>query len=511
MKKIYLFGLFMLGFFFASNAQIIIPTTNELVLPQYAYYGGVAGAISNRMPVACRLTLTGLLPGGTYRYFTGMSNNPTAATQTPGNLYRINNSESNNGFGHITGFAVTKAINSTEINNDEMLTSNTSRHGRFNADGSGSYTGWFACVPVGQVTQQPIGSDVYFYVQLNDGNTGLTLFQSFRTTSTIKLLNYSSVPGDATGCTGLIGTSDVGDEKMVAIYDNTAATGRPLYCTFTENNNNGGALNEGNLWTNPVLYPAVDGVSGSWAAIIPNTLVGGIKAINFLNISDGSAVILSNAPAANTSADGSWNGVSTTNPTGDSSRPITINSVAGSALPITLLSFNGQVTKEGVRLFWETSQEINNKFFEINRAGSDGTFRKIGHMDAVSVPTLTNRYQLVDANPVAGINYYQLKQVDVDGRYATFKTIAVRFGDALNTMRLIQSGNSELVVSVSVAEGKRGQMVYTDMVGNILYNQPVTLREGANTIRIPVVAQRGNMAVISLVVNGERMNLKVLR
>jgi hypothetical protein len=49
------------------------------------------------------------------------------------------------------------------------------------------------------------------------------------------------------------------------------------------------------------------------------------------------------------------------------------------------------------------------------------------------------------------------------------------------------------------------------MVGNILYNQPVTLREGANTIRIPVVAQRGNMAVISLVVNGERMNLKVLR
>jgi hypothetical protein len=271
MKKIYTFCLSMLGFFLAANAQTVIPTEDELVLPQYAYYGGTGVGVANRMPLVVRLKLTGLTPGATYRYFTGMSNNAAATAQTPGNMYRINNGLSVQGYGHITGFAVTKAINSTELNFDEMQTGTTpSRHARFNADANGNYTGWFACVPVGNAAQQPIGGDVYFYVQMNDGGSGTTLNKSYRTTSTIKLLNYSSTPGDANGCTALIGTSDVGDEKMVAIYDNTAGTGRPLYCTFTENNNNEGNLNESFLWTNPVIYPAVDGKSGSWAAIIPN-------------------------------------------------------------------------------------------------------------------------------------------------------------------------------------------------------------------------------------------------
>jgi hypothetical protein len=497
------------GFSAALQAQTVIPASDELLLPQYAYYGGTTA--SHRVPFLCRLKITGLTPGSTYRYFTGMSSNASATTQTPGNMYRINNGVSGNGFGHITGYTANKAINSSEINNDEMqtaFTSGASRHGRFTADGSGSYTGWFASGPVGNAAQQANGTDVYFYVQLNDGGSGTTLFQSFRTTSTIKLLNYSSVAGDPTGCTPLLGTSTVGDEKIVAIYDNATGTGRPLYCTFTENNNQGGALSEGTIWNNPVIYPAVDAVSGSWAAIIPNNLSGGVKAINFLNIPDASPVL--NSP--NISNDGTWNGVSTVNPAGDSTKPIVINSIAGGSLPVNLLSFRGQSVKEGVRLFWETAQEVNNKKFEINRATSDGNFRTIGTIDAVAEQSSINRYQFVDPNPVSGVNYYQLRQVDVDGRSKTYKTIAVRFGDGQNSIRMIQSGSAEVVVSVSVADDTKGQLVYTDMLGNVLYNQPVTLREGENTIRIPVPAQRAKMAVVSFVASeGARMNLKVLR
>ena len=511
MKKIYTSILFLSGSFGAVQAQTVIPVSDELVLAQYAYYGGTNPA--NRIPFVCRLKLTGLTPSATYRYFTGMSSNAAAAAQTPGNMYRINNGVSVSGYGHITGFAVTKAINSTEINFDEMQTGATpSRHARFTSDANGNYTGWFACVPVGNATQQVNGSEVYFYVQINDGGSGTALAKSYRTTSTVKLLNYSSTPGDATGCTALLGTSDVGDEKMVAIYDNTAGSGRPIYCTFTENNNNEGGLNEGTLWNNPVLYPTVDAVSGSWAAIIPNTLSGGVKAIHFLNIPDGSIIPLSNAPASNTSTDGTWNGVSTANPAGDSTVPVRINSIAGSgSLPVTLLNFSGVAAKEGVRLFWETSQEINNRNFEISRAGQDGVFKKIGSVDAMAVPAVTHRYQFVDHHPADGVNYYQLKQVDLDGRTKTYKTIAVRFGSTLNTLRLVQLGKSEVVVSILATEGKVGQMVYTNLAGTVLYNQPVTLRQGENLIRIPVASQSSGVAVVSFVANGERMNLKVLR
>jgi hypothetical protein len=510
MKKIYTLFLTLLGFSMVSNAQSIIPASDELLLPQYAYYGGTTA--SHRVPFFCRLKISGLTPGATYRYFTGMSSNASATTQTPGNMYRINNGVSGNGFGHITGYTANKAINSSEINNDEMqtaFTSGASRHGRFTADGSGTYTGWFASGPVGNAAQQAIGANVHFYVQVNDGGSGTTLAQSFRTTSTIKLLNYTDVPSDPNGCTPLLGTSTTGDEKIVVIYDNTAGTGRPLYCTFTENNNQGGQLNEGNIWNNPVIYPTVDGVSGSWAAIIPNNLSGGVKAINFLNIPDASPILTE----PNISNDGIWNGVSTVNPAGDSTKPIVINSIAGGSLPVNLLSFRGQSAKEGIRLFWETAQEVNNKKFEINRATSEGSnFRTIGTVDAVSMQSSINRYQFVDPNPVSGVNYYQLRQVDADGRSKTYKTIAVKYGEAINAMRLVQTGGGEMLVAITVSENKKGTILYTDMMGAVLYNQSVSLQEGENLVRIPVADRGLKMAVVSFMANeGERMNLKILR
>jgi hypothetical protein len=512
MKKIYTVCFVLLGFSGVAGAQNVIPVSDELILPQYAYYGGTSAV--HRMPFVCRLKITGLTAGTTYRYFTGMSSNGSATAQTPGSMYRINNGQ-NPTYGYITGYTANKAINSSEIQNDEMqtgFTSAESRHGRFTADGSGTYTGWFACVPVGNATQQAIGSDVYFYVQLNNGS-GTTLAQSFRTTSTIKLLNYSSVAGEANGCTALLGTSDVGDEKMVAIYDNTAATGRPLYTTFTENNNNGGALNEGTIWNNPVLYPTVDGKSGSWAAIIPNTLTGGVKAINFLNINDASLVALSNAPIPNTRADGVWNGVATANPSGDSTKPIIINSIVQPPpQPVNLLGFSGQAVKEGVKLIWQTSQEINNKHFELYRAGRDGRFQLLGKVNAVTVPNLTNDYEYVDRLPNTGANFYQLKQVDKDGKFKIYNTILVNFREQNQGMRLVSFNSGEIVVGIMASDKASGKITFTDVQGSVLYNQAASLHQGENIIRIPVATTSTQMGVVSFTsVNGERMSLKIVR
>ena len=517
MKKIYALCLAFLGFAgFVVAQPTVIPASDELILPQYAYYGGTSAV--HRMPFVCRLTLTGLTPGATYRYFTGMSSNGNATVQTPGAMYRINNGQ-NPTYGHITGYAANKAIAGSEIQNDQMITtfgSGDSRHCRFTADGSGNYTGWFACVPVnGQTSNVPvqtIGSDVYFYVQIDNGTLSGGLAKSYRTTSTIKLLNYTNVPGDANGGTPLIGRSDVGSEKMVVIYDNTAATGRPLYCTFTENNNQGGNLEESTIWTNPVIYKAVDGVSGSWAAIIPNTLTGGVKAINFHNINDASLITLSNSPAANTSADGVWNGVSTANPAGDSTQAIVINSIQGSGpLPVTLLNFKGVTAKEGVKLIWSTSQEINNRHFDIMRAGRDGKFQAIGRVNAVDIPGLLNEYSFIDRQPINGVNYYQLKQVDKDGSVNISNTVYVNAGQANKGMRLISASSAEIAVGIYANENNSGTILFTDVQGRVLHQRSIALQQGENIVRIPDAGAAKGVGVISFISSSsERMNLKVL-
>ncbi len=510
MKKLYSLMLALVCFGYATFSQTLIPVGDELILPQYAYFGGIGPGVANRIPFVCRLKLTGLLPSATYRYMTGMSstNNLTTA-QAPGNMYRINNGSNTAGF--ITGFAVTKAINSSEINNDELRTDNTSRHGRFATDASGNYTGWFACALIGNTTQQVNGSDVFFYLNLNDGGAGLTLAQSYRTTSTVKLLNYSSVAGNAAGCTPLLGTSDVGGERMVTIYDNVASTGRPLYCTFTENNNSIGALNEATIWTNPQIYGFVDGVSGSWAAIVPNSLSGGVKAINFLDVATGTPITLSNSPTPNTSSDGVWNGVATANPAGDSTLPIKINSIFTPSLPIKLLSFEGKVTSDGIQLSWSTAQETNNKHFELRRAGKDGQFVTIATIAGKVSSQVNSFYNYADRKPFAGINYYQLRQVDLDGNTTTFKTVALKFGAAPRQLQIISSSRNELVVSVTLNEAVKGSILFTDLTGRILYNQNASLLAGENVIKIPVQQISQQPGVVSFISANERMTIKVLR
>jgi hypothetical protein len=506
MKKIYTSILSLMSVFGTVFAQTVIPPQNEIILPRYANFGSDATA---RIHVATRLRLTGLTPSTNFRYIVGVSNRADLNTTPLGVGLMVNIRNILTEFGHITGTAASKAIGGQLLTGDIMAINATTYYGQFASDADGNYEGWFAVLPnaINNANHQlTVGGEVYFYVHINNGSN-FVVSQSFRTTNTIKLLEYSQTPNDPNGCTVLMGSSTVGNEKMVSLFDNESFSGRPLYTTWTEND----GMDQQSTTPYSSWYSGVDATQGSWGAVIPNNLPGGVKAIRFYEI-DGTPITLSNAPAPNSSTDGTWNGVSTANPQGGLASPIFINSISGSgSLPVTLLHFRGEAAKEGVRLHWETSQEINNKHFELNRAGEDGVFRNIGRVSAVALPALTNRYQFVDPNPIAGMNYYQLRQFDLDGRATTFKTIAVRFGGSLNAIRMIHSSNAELEVMVSVAESKKGNIVYTDMVGNVLYNQATTLREGENVIRIPVSAQRAKMAVVSFVSNGERMNLKVLR
>ena len=526
MKKIYAFCLAFFSMAGIARAQqnVVIPTSGELILPQYAYWGGTTNA--HRIPFVCRLTLTGLAANATYRFQSGMSSNPnltalpTTGQQAPGHMYRIINTAGT--YGHIVGLTVNKSTAGNVLGSDILYTIfTTSYSGSFTTDASGSYTGWFSAVPTGSSAasgQNPKGGDVYFYVQISGaGNT--TFSTSLRTTSTIKLLDYSSVANDPAGCTPLLGTSDVGNEKMVVIYDNTTATGRPLYCTFTENNNcaacsPAGQLTESaSLYTNPIIYGAVDGVSGSWAAIIPNTLTGGVKAINYLNIADATPITLSTGSATNTSADGIWNGVSTANPAGDSTRPIVINSIQGTLLPVNMLSFKGVSAKEGIKLIWTTSQEINNRHFEIMRAGRDGRYQAIGRVNAMEMPGLLNEYSYIDRQPLNGINFYQLKQVDKDGTTTLSKVITVDNQNARKKMmRVVSQNPAELVVGITADDAAAGRLMFSDASGRILYSKQVTLTAGENAFTIPVAQTALQMGVLTFSsAKGDMMQLKIIR
>lgn len=84
-------------------------------------------------------------------------------------------------------------------------------------------------------------------------------------------------------------------------------------------------------------------------------------------------------------------------------------------LPVDLLTFGAHKNDDQtVKLNWSTVQELNNDRFEIERSTDGKSFTKIGDVKGNGTTHQLRQYTFTDAHP-APINYYRLKQVDLDG------------------------------------------------------------------------------------------------
>ncbi|WP_293302199.1 T9SS type A sorting domain-containing protein [Pedobacter sp. UBA4863] len=95
-------------------------------------------------------------------------------------------------------------------------------------------------------------------------------------------------------------------------------------------------------------------------------------------------------------------------------------------LPVSLTSFNAALVNNQSTLTWETASESNNKGFEVLRSTDGESFTKIDFVTSKgqngNSSTALN-YTYVDHTAKTGVNYYQLKQVDLDGKSELFKDV----------------------------------------------------------------------------------------
>jgi hypothetical protein len=100
---------------------------------------------------------------------------------------------------------------------------------------------------------------------------------------------------------------------------------------------------------------------------------------------------------------------------------------SGSPLPIELLYFHAYKFGDFVRLDWQTAVEINNDHFEVEWSKDGWNFEKIGEVEGAGNTTDIQFYDFLHRYPVAGANYYRLKQVDYDGLFEYTNIIQVDF------------------------------------------------------------------------------------
>ena len=86
-------------------------------------------------------------------------------------------------------------------------------------------------------------------------------------------------------------------------------------------------------------------------------------------------------------------------------------------LPVNLSYFKGELSNGTSWLSWETAQELNNDFFEIQHSSDGRTFSKIGLVEGAGSSNALTNYEFAHKHVLAKDNYYRLKQYDFNGEF----------------------------------------------------------------------------------------------
>lgn len=107
------------------------------------------------------------------------------------------------------------------------------------------------------------------------------------------------------------------------------------------------------------------------------------------------------------------------------------------ALPVSLLHFNGYQEGSAVTLNWATVSEKNNAGFDVERSTEGRNWTRLGFVAGKSKTgesSVKLDYNFTDALPLAGKNYYRLKQIDLTGSYEYSRMVLVDIRPGKNSL-----------------------------------------------------------------------------
>ena len=98
--------------------------------------------------------------------------------------------------------------------------------------------------------------------------------------------------------------------------------------------------------------------------------------------------------------------------------------VGAAQLPVDLISFDGRVLVDGIKLYWSTASEINNDYFILYKSFDNENYQEIDRIHGYGTTNFTTNYEYTDTEICDGIVYYKLKQVDYNGDSKEYYPIA---------------------------------------------------------------------------------------
>jgi len=129
--------------------------------------------------------------------------------------------------------------------------------------------------------------------------------------------------------------------------------------------------------------------------------------------------------------------------------PFTLaSSTTENPLPVEWLYANAMANaNRGIDIRWGTATELNTSHFDIERMNTSGEFNKIGELAATGNSSTPLNYVFTDKSPQTGVNFYRIKQIDLDGTFEYSNVVSGSIADTQDELVIwpnpVAGGGSE--------------------------------------------------------------------
>jgi Secretion system C-terminal sorting domain len=158
--------------------------------------------------------------------------------------------------------------------------------------------------------------------------------------------------------------------------------------------------------------------------------------------------------------------------------PLIVGGARNVVLPIELLTFSAKEANRTAVLNWQSINETNFNYFDVEQSNDGKSFKSIGIVKG----TGRQLYTFSDKQPFNGMTYYRLKMVDNDGssKYSVVKTIQIGNNSKIKIYPNPTAGEITVTFDSENQEGLNIQII--DLSGKVIFETKKSVEKGETVI-----------------------------
>lgn len=177
-------------------------------------------------------------------------------------------------------------------------------------------------------------------------------------------------------------------------------------------------------------------------------------------------------------------------------------------LPVELVNFTALVQHNTVHLHWITASEKDNSHFIVERSHNGKEFTAIATINGYGTTVMRSSYSFTDLNPLNGMSFYRLKQVDSGGASSYSKTTMVKVQAPAKAV-LYPTITSD-VLYLDVPDVTEQAIAIVDMTGKEVYSSELTAGKRQHLVEVGQL-KSGAYSLLMLNKTGQRQVIRFVK